>query len=195
MNSGWPWTSLGEVLLERNETPIQEDVLAGQIRIVAKISFSTGTIDLRSSVETKTPMILVHPGDLLVSGINAAKGAIALYGEENKLPIAATIHYGCYQIFKAKAEPRFLWWLLRSEFFREILSRSVPGGIKTELKSKRLLPVQIPLPPLQEQRRILAWLDRVSLKIKQANTISRQTLEEVRALMPSALGKVFRELA
>jgi type I restriction enzyme S subunit len=38
-----------------------------------------GKIEFRTDVDTKTDMILARPGDLVLSGINAAKGAIALH--------------------------------------------------------------------------------------------------------------------
>ncbi len=152
----WPPTALGEVLAERRERPSIEDLALGSIRVVSKIGFDDGKIQLREDTRTKTGMILVRPGDLLVSGINAAKGAIAIYDKTKTEPIAATIHYGSYIPDKKRVDVRFLWWLLRSQVFRDILDENVPGGIKTELKAKRLLSIEIPLPPLDERRRIVA---------------------------------------
>ncbi len=116
-------------------------------------------------------MILIRPGDLVVSGINAAKGAIAIYGTENDEPAAATIHYGAYSSNGNRGDTMFLWWLLRSGTFRELLREYVPGGIKTELKAKRLLPVPIPLPPLPEQRRILARIEELTRKVTEARDL------------------------
>ena len=96
MNKKWPKVRLGEVLIERREEPAAIDLALGKIKIVAKIGFNDGLIQIRSDGETKTGMILIYPGDIVVSGINAAKGGIAIYGEENTEPIAATIHYGAY---------------------------------------------------------------------------------------------------
>ena len=83
MSKRWPNVPLGEILIERQETPLAEDILSGKIRIVAKIAFNDGKIQLRESVDTKTKMILIRPGDFVISGINAAKGAVAVYGDEN----------------------------------------------------------------------------------------------------------------
>ena len=74
MSKTWPILLLGELLKERQEIPSTEALAKGEIRIVAKIGFNDGKIQLRSGSETNTGMILVRPGDLLVSGINAAKG-------------------------------------------------------------------------------------------------------------------------
>jgi type I restriction enzyme S subunit len=94
MKHRWPIVPLSEVLTERCETPSPDALALGRVRVVSKITFDTGRIELRSDSQTKTGMILARPGDILISGINAAKGAIAIYGPQNAEPIAATVHYG-----------------------------------------------------------------------------------------------------
>lgn len=182
MSKAWPQVQLGKVLTERQERPKADDLLTGRIRIIEKIGFNDGQIQIRTDFTTKTGMILVRPGDFVVSGINAAKGAIAIYAEENKAPVAATIHYGCYIPNKKSIDIKFLWWMLRSRFFRELLFEYVPGGIKTELKAKRLLPIPIPLPSLDEQRRILARIEELSAKIEEAKALRGQAAEELAML-------------
>ena len=85
---------LSFVLTERQEIPDPEDISSGRIPIVSKISFSTGMIELRETTKTRTKMILIRPGDLVISGINAHQGAVAIH--TGKTPIAATIHYSTY---------------------------------------------------------------------------------------------------
>jgi type I restriction enzyme S subunit len=195
MSAAWPDIPLGEFLVERREAPSDIDLLTGKTRIVDKVSFNDGRIHLRQSQETKTGMILVRPGDILVSGINAAKGAIAIHDAEASEPLAATIHYGAYQADEARAYPKFLWWLLRSNFFRDLLARHVPGGIKTELKSKRLLPIPVPLPPLAEQHRIVVRIEELAAKVDEARELRLLATEEAGALLSSDLGATFQKLA
>lgn len=190
MRHYWPTVPLGDVLTERQEQPSSDELASGRIKIVEKISFDNGRIHLRAQGETRTGMILVRPGDLVVSGINAAKGAIAIYGKENPDPIAATIHYGAYIPKSEHVSGDFLWWLLRSEVFKDLLHKYVPGGIKTELKSKRLLPVPIPLPPLTEQQRISSILRSTSHQILEAITLRKRAIEEVQALPVALLRQI-----
>jgi type I restriction enzyme S subunit len=194
MNKAWPIVPLGEVLTERQEIPSVEALAKGDISIVAKIGFNDGKIHLRNGSETKTGMILVRPGDLLISGINAAKGAIAIYGEENTEPIAATIHYGAYIPKKDRVHVKYLWWLLRSKIFRDLLDRYVPGGIKTELKAKRLLPIPVPLPSLEEQRRIVAKIDELAAKIEKARALRQQNTKEVQGFPRTLADRVFQDI-
>ncbi len=190
MSSRWHTRPLGEILTERQEKPTEKALSDGTIRIVAKIGFSEGNIHLRSGGNTNTGMILVRPGDILLSGINASKGAVAFYGEDNTEPIAATIHYGAYAPDKEQVEPLYLWWLLRSNTFRDLLKHHVPGGIKTELKSKRLLPIPVPLPPLKEQRDVLKKLLSFEKMMKTAQELRHQVRADVRKMLLSAYSKV-----
>ena len=136
-------------------------------------------------------MILIKPGDLVVSGINAAKGAIAIYGEENKSSIAATIHYGSYIPDKSKVDVQYLWRLLRSDTFRDLLQEYVPGGIKTELRSKRLLPIPIPIPSLEVQHRIMARIEELATRIEEARELRRRAVEGTEAFAQIFLDRVY----
>jgi type I restriction enzyme S subunit len=187
----WPLTSLGEVLKERNEVPSPESLVSGEVQIVSKIGFHDGTIQVRSDGATKTGMILIRPGDLVVSGINAAKGAIAIYGNEQSDPIAATIHYGAYIPDNEKTDIRYLWWLLRSRTFKDLLLRYVPGGIKTELKAKRLLPIPVPMPSLPVQRQVIKKIELFSKLVQESRLIHEDSRLEDISLIGSELNRIF----
>ncbi len=58
------------------------------------------------------------------------------------------------------------------------MNEYVPGGIKTELKAKRFLPIPIPLPPLSEQRRIVARIEELAVMIESAKGLRRQAIGE-----------------
>jgi len=192
MKYRWPLSPLSEVLAERTERPDPVDLASGVIRIVSKIGFNDGIIRLRSEGDTRTGMILIRPGDLVVSGINAIKGAIAIYDSNATQPIAATIHYSSYIPKKEKVDARYLWWLLRSNTFREILNEYLPRGIKTELKAKRFLPVPVPFPSLEEQRRIVARTEALAAKIEEARELRKKAVEELGALLDAMSYAVFR---
>jgi hypothetical protein len=193
VKSGWPQVHLWEVLEERRESPSHEDLDRGQIPILAKIRFGDGTFELRESSNTNTKMILGYPGDLLISGINAAKGAITLCPEDPGFPVAATIHYAAYKVNRTRAVGRYLWWLLRSRLFRRILADSVPGGIKTELKPKRLLPIKVPLPSLDTQRILVGRIEACAKDLQEASLARRVADCETRILMDAAIGRLLAD--
>ena len=109
---------LGEYLSVREEQPDATAVLEGTIPIVAKVRFADGAIELRPTNTTQTKLILVRPGDILISGINALKGAIALYPSNASTDIAATIHYSAYNVNEDAVLPVFIHEYLRSTAVR-----------------------------------------------------------------------------
>jgi type I restriction enzyme S subunit len=139
-------------------------------------------------------MILIRPGDLVISGINAAKGAIAIYSETAQKPIAATIHYGAYIPNQERVNIKYLWWFLRSATFRDIVQHHIPGGIKTELKAKRFLAVPVPLPPLTEQRRIVGRIEALAARVAEAQSLRREASEEAEFLAFATARKIFSNL-
>lgn len=56
----------------------------------------------------------------------------------------------------------------------------------------RLRAAQIPIPPLPEQRRIVAYLDNLQTKIDALKQMQAETAAELNALMPSILDKAFK---
>lgn len=190
MKHPWKTVPLGSVLIERRETPTEIELLSGMTPIVSKIGFHNGQLELRDGGQTRTKMIRIQPGDLVISGINAGKGAVAIYPSDRQSPIAATIHYSSYSPVPGAVEIRYLWWLLRSHYFREVLVQQVPGGIKTELKPNRFLPITVPLPPLAEQQRIVARIDALAARIEEAKGLRAQAVAELEALMGAIIADI-----
>ena len=190
MQSDIAIVKLGDVLTEYQDKPDLEAVMTGEIRIIAKIGFNTGTIEYREGFDTKTNMILVKPGNLVISGINAAKGAIALYNEDNSKNCAATMHYSSYNIDNTRADSKFLWFFLRSKIFKDILIHSLPNGIKTEVKPFRLLNLAIPLPPIEKQKRIVATLERLMVNFEIVRKERTEAYEDIEKLIAVKLGKI-----
>jgi type I restriction enzyme S subunit len=146
---------ISDFLTSREERYKPDDSNLDGLKRLDKINFS-GNIHL-SEKPTKTDMIIVHSGDLVISGINVQKGAIAVYqGDE---PITATIHYSSYTFDRNKIDIEYFKRFLKSPEFLKALSEQVKGGIKTEIKSKTFLPIEIKLPDLREQQKINKYFD------------------------------------
>jgi type I restriction enzyme, S subunit len=193
MPKDWPETTLGEVLTERQETPDPTEIDSGAIPIVSKIGFNDGKIELRRDGKTRTGMISIRPGDLVLSGINALKGAIAIYDRSAKAPIAATIHYSAYVPNEDRVDVQYLWWLLRSDYFHERLASFLPGGIKSELKAKRFLPIPVPLPPLVEQRRIVERIEGLARRVEEARGLRWEAEYDTSDILGSEIIRIFSD--
>ena len=161
--SEWKKVKIGDFLTEREGRYKPDDSKISKYKRLDKIDFS-GTIHI-SDKPTKTDMIIVHPGDLVISGINVAKGAVAVYqGDE---PVCATIHYSSYTFDSSKVDLDYFKYFVKSPAFIAALHKQVKGGIKTEIKPKHLLPLEISIPDLQTQQEIVK---KISLQLKKRNS-------------------------
>ena len=148
----WEKLKLGEFLINRDKRFKPNDNSILGLKRIDKIDFS-GKIFL-SQKPSNTDMILVKKGDLVISGINVEKGAMSVYqGDED---VTATIHYSSYTFNEKKIDIDFLKLFLRSSEFKSALKEQVPGGIKTEIKPKHLLHLEVVIPnTVSEQKEVV----------------------------------------
>lgn len=158
----WGKIKIGSFLKERTGRFKPSEANKMGLKRVEKIDFS-GTYHLVNKV-TNTDMILVKKGDLLISGINAEKGAVAIYNDDEDA--LATIHYSSYEFDKSKINIEYFKWFLISDAFKNLLKETAGNGIKTELKSKHLLPLEIHLPSLKQQVEIVKKINREHSVVK-----------------------------
>ena len=97
-------------------------------------------------------------GDVLFSGTGTI-GETAIIEKE---PRNWNIKEGVYSI-KPKQDiitSRFLRYILMSENTMKSIMNKVAGGTVQSIPMKELKKIEIPIPPLEEQRRIVSILDR-----------------------------------
>lgn len=124
-----------------------------------------------SDKPSNTNMILVKPGDLVISGIGIAKGGgNSLNVYEGKENVLTTIHYSSYEINKNLISQEFLKIFLISPYFKKLLQENSPNGIKAEIKSKNFLPIELELPSLERQQEIIKKIQSIEKEIKQLET-------------------------
>lgn len=160
--SEWKKVKIGDFLTEREGRYKPNDKEISKYQRLDKIDFS-GNIHI-SDKPTKTDMIIVFPGDLIISGINVAKGAISVY--QGKEPVCATIHYSSYTFDDKKVDLDYFKYFVKSPAFIFALQQQVKGGIKTEIKPKHLLPLEISLPDLSTQKDIVKVLSKKIEKVE-----------------------------
>ena len=150
----WKKMKLGKFLEVRKGKFKPNDPAIADLKRVDKIDFS-GQIHL-SGKSSNTDMILIKKGDLLISGINVAKGAVTVYeGEED---IVATVHYSSYVYDADQIDITFLKLFLQSPEFFNAIREQIPGGIKTEIKPKHMLPLEVVIPSILTEQKELAAL-------------------------------------
>ncbi|EAL6012255.1 restriction endonuclease subunit S [Campylobacter coli] len=132
---------------------------------------------------------LVIEGDLLVSNsMSFGKPVIV------KLQKGA-IHDG-WLLLKEKINlnKEYFYYLFSSNFMYNFLSYQASGSTVKNLNIDKLKQIEIPLPPLKEQERIVGILDESFAKIDESIKILEQNLLNLDELMQSALQKAFNPL-
>jgi type I restriction enzyme S subunit len=137
----------------------------------------------------------LHPGDLLITRSNTPElvGHAAIYSgvPENcvypDLMMRLTID-------EDVADKRFVWFWLQSPMVREFIRVNAKGTSPTMKKINQQTVMKIPFPlgvSLEEQRRIVDYLDTVEEKSQRLRSLQAQTGSELDALLPSILDKAF----
>mgnify|MGYP006427995655 FL=1 len=117
----WEKTKIGEFLFEREGKYKPDSETIAGLKRIDKIDFS-GNFHIAQK-PSKTNMILIRQGDLVISGINVAKGAMGIYhGNED---VTATIHYSSYTFDTSRIDVEYFKRFLKSVEFIRLLQEQV----------------------------------------------------------------------
>jgi len=193
MMATYPKVRLGSFLKHRKEF-FTLDGTAQYKRV--RIQLHNKGIVLRDIVEgselrTKKQQA-VKAGDLLVAEIDAKVGGFGISPPELDGAIVSS-HYFLYEIDKRKCLPGWLDAFIRVGRMEEQVKARGSTNYAA-IRPEHTLDFEIPLPPLPEQRRIVARIDELAANIEEARALRQQTAEEVEALTFGRAGQVFLEL-
>lgn len=192
MSAPWPNVSLSDLIrLERR--PVE--VIANQeYQEIGVYCFGRGVFHKqpRSGLEVGDKNLYqLRAGDLILQVTFAWEGAIALCSAEEDGLYGST-RYPTFRVDEERCYPPFLLRYLCTRDGLAQINKICPGsaGRNRVLSIKRIPEVTIPLPPLPEQRRIVARIEALATKIEEAHDLRGQTIEEVEALRSSAISKL-----
>jgi type I restriction enzyme S subunit len=197
---GWRWVRLGEVctLIESGFAFRKKGAPEGDLLHLRPYNIAEdGTLDLSqrfyvpSSLRSARHKFL-QPGDVLFNNTNSVElvGKTALVREP--LEAAFSNHITLLRPDTTKAEGAWIALVLlalwRQGFFANLCNKWIgQAGINTET----LRSVLIPLPPLEEQRRIVARVEELMSRIREAKRLRQEAKEEAERLWQSILSETF----
>jgi type I restriction enzyme S subunit len=88
--------------------------------------------------------------------------------------------------------PRYFYYALTSENYRQFIQRLTDGANINNLKFTQLSDFPIPIPPLAEQKRIVAKIDAAFEKIDKLKANAEKNLANAKELFQSALDEAMR---
>ncbi|HEX5399508.1 MAG TPA: restriction endonuclease subunit S [Verrucomicrobiae bacterium] len=186
----WPKVRLVEVLrrVERSETvdASKEYRLLG-IRLEGQGPFLRETV--MGTQTSATKLFRVATGDFIYSRLFACRGAFGVIAEELD---------GCYVSGEfptflpvpGKVDVEFLKYWFRLPSVIATVDADCSGSTpltRNRFKENFFLALEIPLPPLLEQRRVVARIEALAAQIHEARTLRHQAAEEAEALFDTAL--------
>lgn len=196
MPNPWPLAPLEELLtpVSRPETVDAEKTY----RILGAHWYAQGLYvkdtTTGAGIQAKA-LYRVKEGDFVYNRLFAWKGSFALATKENDGCYVSN-EFPCFEVNRPRVDGRFLWrFFSRSSAWDEALSESA-GGTPTSrnrLKEHKFLAFKIPLPPLDKQRRIVARIETLTARIRDAHGLRNTSRAAVELLMPCALKKVFKD--
>jgi len=105
---------------------------------------------------------LLRPGDIVVA---ASSGSIDVVGKAAQIQKEWQGSFGAFckvvRPTSDRIDPRYLHHFFQSSGYRHKVSSLAAGANINNLKNEHIDDLEIPLPPLEEQRRIAAILDKV----------------------------------
>lgn len=194
MTKPWPTVKLGEVLKRvKQEVDIQD----GQTYSRLTIRMNGNGIVQRDRVPgheigTKKQFI-ARSGQLVLSKIDARNGAFGVLPEECDNAII-TGNFWAFDADKERLLAPFFDYLTKTPLFIEFCIHASEGTTnRLYLQEDKFLAQKIPLPPLSEQRRIVARIEKLADQIHEARTLRHQAAKEAEALIVSFRRAAFGE--
>jgi len=129
-------------------------------------------------------------GDLLVAEIDAKVGGVGIVPGELADAIVSS-HYFLYEIDGEVCDPKYLEYYIRSGAVEEQFQEFVQGSTNyASIRAHHTLQLRIPLPPLDEQRRIVARIEELAALIEEAQALRAQAQDEAGATYRTALSSI-----
>ena len=137
----------------------------------------------------------LHPGDLLACRFNGNLGFVGRFSLYSGSRCGFQVYPDKLIRFRVKEDevsPQFVRYMMNSNRGRnqiEPMCATTAGNLG--ISAKQLKTVNVPIPPLTEQVRIVIYLDDLQAKVDALKKLQSETAAELDALMPSILSRAF----
>lgn len=194
MKQAWPKVKLGDVLRRSTQT-IAPDAATEYREITVRL-WGKGVVErgLATGSSLTGRRFVARAGQFIASRIDARNGAMGLVPSSLDGGLV-TNDFPLFYVDETRLLPNYLGWLCRTQDFVELCLRASEGTTnRVRLKEERFHALAITLPPLPEQRRIVARIEELAAKIAEARSLRQQAAEEAEALLKASLCRFGEEM-
>lgn len=200
MKAGWKTVKLGEVCsFERGLTYSKSDEADAPGIIVLRannVDLSSGRLNLDDLRYISAKVAVDEKKYLSANSIIVctASGSRDHLGKTAHIAEPPRMTFGGFMGLlrpSPEIDSLFLFYLTRSDLYRSFISGLSSGTNINNLKGSDLLSWEIPLPPLAEQKRIVALLDEAFAGIDEAKAKAKANMEHAQSLLKSHLATLF----
>jgi type I restriction enzyme S subunit len=183
----YPLAQMSQFLRLRKEFFTIDDAATYQLVTVQLHARGIRERQQLAGVEIKTKrQQRIQAGDLLVAEIDAKVGGFGIVPTELSGAIVSS-HYFLYEIDTSQIDPRYLEYYLKSGRPEQDVQQFVKGSVNyAAIRPHHFPQLHMPLPPLDEQRRIVARMEALAGRIAEAQGLQDGVLNESVAVLASA---------
>jgi type I restriction enzyme S subunit len=191
---GWRWVNLGQVCDEAKtrDPRLSPDMPFRYIDISSICATRKQIIGTHTILGRDAPSRarqVVKANDVLVATTRPNLNAVALVPAELDDEICSTGF--CVLRPANEIDPLFLFYFVQTNDFVRLVSGEVRGMLYPAVTDNHVHAINIPLPPLPEQKRIAAKIQELMAEIQRARTACEAQLEAARILPHAYLRQVF----
>jgi type I restriction enzyme S subunit len=193
MSNQWPTAKLGDVFKRVKDEVVVEDEKT-YARLTIRMN-GKGIVQRDRvpghEIGTKKQFI-ARSGQLVLSKIDARNGAFGILPADCDNAII-TGNFWAFDADHLRLLPGYFDYLTKTPLFVEFCIRASEGTTnRLYLQEDQFLAQEIALPPLEEQRRVVARIEELTAQIHEARTLRHQAAEEADALPLAELAAVFK---
>ncbi len=202
-NNNWPIKKLGEVA-EINPKKSEVSALSDSMEVsfvpmqaVDDISGATINLGRRKLGEVRKGYTYFRNNDVLFAKITPCM-------QNGKFAIARNLKNGIgfgsteFHVIRSSNQilPEWIYLLIRQESFRKKAEKHMTGTAGQQRVPKEYLEkLEIPVPGIEKQKRIVKRLEKILAKIEEAWALRQESIEESQMVIRSALREIFEDLS
>ncbi len=191
MKANWPSVPLGELLTRR-----KDEVAVQPMEFYSRLTIRMNGrgIVVRDRVQghqigTKNQFV-AKAGQLVLSKIDARNGAFGVLPDACDGAII-TGNFWAFDPNLDRLDVRYLNYLTKTPMFIDFCIRASDGTTnRLYLQEPKFLAREIPLPPVTEQRRIVARIEQLAAQIEEARLLKGEIATDQQRLLQAAFARI-----